>query len=190
MLDAKLIELLMQRLNHLEVLIFSSIIGLFVTTTSTIIIGLLAINNQDIHKKMKPLVGNHIFHVVAVIYLLLSCYYHFMVMHFCSTSGTLFPLLAANSTNFDLTSYWSFYKVTFSPSGWPVEPSLYAIFSLVPVFPLGLSLFTLYFMKSILRARFAIDVGVPSFTAWSALMILPAAFNLSGPLMRLIRHIQ
>jgi len=184
----QILQMLNSRINHLEVMIFSSMLGILLTTTFGLYAASYKIKESD-DKSMKPAT---LIWAVNAIYFLVSGYYYFILTHFYAATTTLFELQSKLPRYVNLSNFWNFFQLPTIPFFWLSEKSR-NILSLLsaPLFPLLFSLSSIVGICYLLKRRLLISHKSIFSLLWKSLIIQLILFYLMAifPFIRFINVI-
>ena len=131
----QILQLLINRINHLEVMLFSSMLGILLTTTYGVFAAFYKIqeSGNNFFKPTYFIIG------INLIYVFISGYYYFILTHFYAAASTLIQLKPSLPTSLSLEIFWELFKVPKFPF-WFSDPTRNLIsLANAPLFPLMFS---------------------------------------------------
>ena len=136
-MEKEIIKILVQRINHLETVLFSSALGFLITTTLAIFAALYILKTES-KLRINPsflMIGTNI------IYVLLSGYYYFILTHFYATASTLIPFKSLIPDSINIDKLWTYFR--FSIPFLKSETQMYLSLLNAPLFPLLFSMMSI-----------------------------------------------
>ena len=147
--NTKLAELALQRINHIEDILASSLFSLIITTTLAMFGSAYALRSA----KEREAGAQTLIIGANVLYGVLSCYYYFMLTHFYAATAVAYSALKSVMDLAAISSAWSFFQVG-GPLWWMDERTSNLVgLSIAPLFPVSISCFTITGLWFYLRRR-------------------------------------
>lgn len=145
---------LVDRLNHLEVLIVSNLLGFLLTATSTMFAAIYELRTGNKEPAVTPL---EILISASALYFFLSGYYYFMLAQFYACIIALIP--HAMNAGVDVNVLWS--TLRFPSLGFVSKRvTNVAMLLSAPLLPLAFSLASLLFFRLLIEGHGSHGVGV------------------------------
>lgn len=144
-LNAEILKVLIQRIDHLENILVFSALSLLITTTFAIYTAIYSLKNSSNLKISSSVVLTG----VSLIYFLLSGYYYFMLTHFYATTCMLLPLRSEISDIIEIELLWKSFQLTL-----PFlreNAKMYLALLNAPIFPLLFSSLSIVVVWNILK---------------------------------------
>ena len=173
---------LVERLNHLEVLIVSNLLGFLLTTTVTIFGAAYELRSGT--KTPTFITPPKIFIGMSVVYTFLSGYYYFMLAQFYACIVTLIPL--TKQVGVDVGALWGTLRIP-SFGFIPKRLANIAMLANAPLLPLAFSVLSLIAFRLLFEGHGAQDIGVISTVVGISLQGLTCIFVIAQPFYEFIR---
>ena len=128
-MEQEVIKILVERMGHLETILFSSALGFLITTTIALFSAVYSLINKS-NVKLKPsflIIGANL------IYVLLSGYYYFILTHFYATASTIIPLKDSIPNAINIDKLWTSFQLSIPFLG--QEYKIYLALLNAPLFP-------------------------------------------------------
>jgi len=166
---------LVERMNHLESLLVSNLLGFLLTTTVTIFGAAYELRSGTKPPFMTP---TQIFVSASVLYVFLSGYYYFMLAQFYACVITLMPLV--ESLDVKINPLWHTLRI---PSFGVIPERMANIIMLTnaPLLPIAWSTLSLVTLRSVLEGHGAQYVGIVPTTVGISLQVLTCVLVITQP---------
>lgn len=107
-METELVKVLIERIGHLENVLFSSTLGLLITTTIALFSAIYSLKNKSKVKLSSSflLIGSNL------IYILLSGYYYFILTHFYASILVILPLKGKIPNSLDIDVLWNSFQLS------------------------------------------------------------------------------
>jgi hypothetical protein len=173
---------LVERLNHLESLLVSNLLGFLLTITITIFGA--AYELRPAAKTPPFATPTQLFVGVSILYVFLSGYYYFMLAQFYACVITLMPL--AKSLGVEINALWSTLRI---PSFGVISNRManMAMLTNAPLLPLAFSVFSLISLRLVVEGHGGRNVGVIATTVGISLQGLVCILVIIQPFRSFIK---
>jgi hypothetical protein len=167
---------LVERLNHLERLLVSNLLGFLLTTTITIF-G-VAYGLRPATKILPSATPTQVFIGASILYVFLGGYYYFMLAQFYACVITLAPLV--KSRDVEVNTLWSTLRIP-SFGAIPKRMANMAMLANAPLLPLAFSIFALLALRFVAEAQGGRNIGAVATTVGISLQCLTCILVITQP---------
>lgn len=136
-METEIIKILIERIGHLETVLFSSAFGFLITTTIALFTAVYSLKNAskvELSSKFL-LTGSN------VIYVLLSGYYYFILTHFYAAASTVIPFKDKIPDTLNIETLWNSFQLSIPFVG--EQSRIYLSLINAPLFPFLFSTFSI-----------------------------------------------
>jgi hypothetical protein len=172
---------LVERANHLEVLIVSNLLGFLLTATSTMFAAIYALRSGTNSAVVAPL---DIIACASALYLFLSGYYYFMLAQFYSCIITLIP--HAKKAGIETNMLWNTLRIP-SVGIIPRRAANIAMLASVPLLPLVFSILSLIFLRFLIEGHGSRGIGILPTTICILLQVVTCVLMITEPFREFIK---
>jgi hypothetical protein len=173
---------LVERANHLEVLIVSNLLGFLLTATFTVFAAVYELHSAG---KAPPFAtSQQIFIGISVLYVFLGGYYYFMLAQFYACIVTLVPF--ARSAGFKLDTLWTTLRIP-SFGLIPKRTATIVMLANAPLLPLAFSILSLFAFRLLVNGNATHGVGIISMIVGLSLQVLTCIFMITQPFLEFIK---
>jgi hypothetical protein len=173
---------LVERLNHLESLLVSNLLG-FLLTTTIAIFG-VAYGLRPAAKILPSATPTQVFIGASILYVFLGGYYYFMLAQFYACVITLAPL--AKSRGVEVNTLWSTLRIP-SFGAIPKRIANMVMLANAPLLPLAFSIFALIALRFVAEAQGGRNIGAVATTVGIALQCLTCILVITQPFHAFIK---
>jgi hypothetical protein len=180
--STEVVTSLTERMNHLEDLLVSNLLGLLLTTTITIFGAAYELRSGT---KAAPFVAPiQLYLGASVLYVFLGGYYYFMLAQFYACVITLVPL--AESLDVKVDTLWSTLRIP-SFGVIPKKIANIAMLTNAPALPLAFSTLSLIALRFVIEGHGVRNIGIVPTAVGISLQVLTCIFVIAQPFRSFIR---
>jgi hypothetical protein len=172
---------LVDRANHLEVLIVSNLLGFLLTATGTICAAIFELHSGSKNTAVTP---TEILISSSALYFFLSGYYYFMLAQFYACIITLIP--HATKAGIQVSQLWGTLRVP-SLGIVPRRGANIAMLLNAPLFPLAFSLGSILFFRLVVQGHPSHGVGLGPTIACLLPQVLICILMISVPFREFVK---
>lgn len=173
---------LVERMNHLESLLVSNLLGFLLTTTITIFGAAYELRPGA---KASPFVSpTQVFVGASVIYVFLSGYYYYMLAQFYACVITLIPLV--KSLDVKISPLWRTLRMP-SFGVIPERIANIAMLANAPLLPIAFSTLSLIALRFVIEGHGVQNIGIVPTTVGISLQVLTCILVITQPFRSFIK---